>query len=267
MLWVLYLNVDIPELCKLHKYPACLQQPCRKRNIDKKPQEENAMNSLDQPQPPSTSPISQPIAPSRKPRLARTRRWLRSRGGRVIVPGVALVLGVGIGVVGLLLYALSLSTEGRVLVTPLPPPGGDIIVQVGTTYITRLLIKDLQSSDLPGSVENVRVMLADSDRIHSAQMTIIGDEQIGVFGIGATRPFTIVVQPFIRDCQLQVNVLHADFSGVTVTGFAATFEGQINQQLEVKPGGLPAGFQYCTTNVRTKPQALFLTYSATPIGD
>jgi len=185
----------------------------------------------------------------------------------VIVPGVALVLGVGIGVVGLLLYALSLSTEGRVLVTPLPPPGGDIIVQVGTTYITRLLIKDLQSSDLPGSVENVRVMLADSDRIHSAQMTIIGDEQIGVFGIGATRPFTIVVQPFIRDCQLQVNVLHADFSGVTVTGFAATFEGQINQQLEVKPGGLPAGFQYCTTNVRTKPQALFLTYSATPIGD
>jgi len=267
MLWLLYLNVYIPELCNLHKSHFRLQQPGGKRNIDKKPHEENAMNSLDQPQPPPTSPISRPVAPSRKPRFARTRWWLGSRAGRVIVPGVALVIGAGIGVVALLLYALTLSTEGRVLVTPLPPPGGDIIVQIGPAYITRLLIKDLQSSDLPGKIENVRVQLANSDRINSAQMTITGDEQIGVFGIGATRPFTIVVQPFIRDCQLQVHVLHAAFSGVTVTGFATTFEGQINQQLEVKPDGLPAGFQYCATNVRTKPQGLFLTYSAVPIGN
>ncbi len=108
------------------------------------------MNSLDQPQPPSTSPISQPIAPSRKPRFARTRGWLRSPSGRVIVPGVAFVLGLGVGVVALLLYALSLSTEGRVLVTPLPPPGGDIIVQVGPAYITRLLDRNLRNSGLPG---------------------------------------------------------------------------------------------------------------------
>jgi len=193
------------------------------------------MNSLDQPQPPS-------IAPSRKPRFARTRIWLRSRSGRVIVPGAVFVLGIAVGVVALLLYALSLSSEGRVLVTPLPPPGEDIIVQVGPAYITRLLDRDLRDSNLPGNVENVRMRLADSDRIHSAQMTITGDEQISTLGIGATRPFTIVVQPLIRDCQLQVHVLHADFSGVTVTGFAATFEGQINKQLEMKPGGLPAGF-------------------------
>jgi len=224
------------------------------------------MNSLDQPQPPSRSPVSQSIAPSRKPRFARTRSWLRGPSGRVVVPGVAFVLGLGVGVVALLLYALSLSTEGRVLVTPLPPPGGDIIVQVGPAYITRLLDRNLRNSGLPGNVENVRVSLADSDRIHSAQMTITGDEKISALGIDATRPFTIVVQPFLRACWLQVHVLHADFSGVTVTGFAATFEGQINQQLEMNPGGLPAGFQYCATNVRTKPQGLFLTYSATPIG-
>ena len=225
------------------------------------------MNSLDQPQPPSRSPVSQSIAPSRKPRLARTRSWLRSPSGRVIMPGIAFVLGLGVGVVALLLYALSLSTEGRVLVTPLPPPGGDIIVQVGPAYITRLVDRNLRNSGLPGNVENVRVSLADRDHIHSAQMTITGDEKIGALGIGATRPFTIVVQPFLRACQLQVHVLHADFGGVTVTGFAATFEGQIDQQLEMKPGGLPAGFQYCATNVRTKPQGLFLTYSAMPIGD
>ncbi len=224
------------------------------------------MNSLDQPQPPSTSPVSQSIAPSRKPRFARTRSWLRGPSGRVVVPGVAFVLGLGVGVLALLLYALSLSTEGRVLVTPLPPPGGDIIVQVGPAYITRLLDRNLRNSGLPGNVENVRVSLADSDHIHSAQMTITGDEKISTLGIDATRPFTIVVQPFLRACRLQVHVLHADFGSVTVTGFAATFEGQINQQLEMKPGGLPAGFQYCATNVRTKPQGLFLTYSATPIG-
>ena len=223
------------------------------------------MNSLDQPQPPPTSPISRPIAPSRKPRFTRTRSWLRSRSGRVIVPGIAFVLGLGVGVIALLLYAFTLSTEGRVLVTPLPHPGGDIMVQVGPAYITRLVERNLRNSNLPGSVENVRVSLADSDRIHSAQMTVSGDEQISTLGIVATRPITVVVQPLIRDCQLQVHVLHADFSGVTVTGFAATFEGQINQQLEMKPGGLPAGFQYCATNVRTKPQGLFLTYSATPI--
>ena|SRR5215472_10049141 len=225
------------------------------------------MNSLDQPQLPSTSPVSRPIAPSRKPRFARTRGWLRSRSGRAIVPGVAFMLGIGVGVVALLLYAFTLSTEGRVLVTPLPPPGGDIIVQVGPAYITRLLYRNLRNSNLPGSVENVQVRLADSDRIHSAQMTITGDENISTLGIVATRPFTIVVQPLIRGCQLQVHVLHADFSGVTVTGFAATFEGKINEQLEMKPGGLPAGFQYCATNVRTKPQGLFLTYAATPVAD
>ncbi len=150
------------------------------------------MNSLDQPQLPSTSPVSQPIAPSRKPRFARTRSWLRSRSGRVIVPGVAFVLGLGVGVVALLLYALTLSTEGRALVTPLPPPGGDIIVQVGPAYITRLLDRNLRHSGLPGNVENVRVSLADSDRIHSAQMTITGDEQISTLGIVAIRPFTIL---------------------------------------------------------------------------
>src|SRR5260370_16692558 len=104
------------------------------------------MNSLDQPQPPSTSPVSQPIAPSRKPRFARTRSWLRSRSGRVIVPGVAFVLGLGVGVVALLLYALSLSTEGRVLVTPLPPPGGDIIFQVFPPSLTPFLVTNLPHS-------------------------------------------------------------------------------------------------------------------------
>jgi len=48
-----------------------------------------------------------------------------------------------------------------------------------------------------------------------------------------------------------------------VTGFVQSFESRINQQLQQKPSGLPKGFQYCTTGVRTTPAGMFITYSAT----
>jgi len=210
------------------------------------------MNSLGQPQPPS-----KPLVPQSPP-------LTRSRAERIVIPGIAFIFGIGIGVVGLILYTLVIASERRVVVPSLSSPGGDIIVQVGPAYITHLVNTDLRQSGLPGNVENVQVMLADSDRIHRAQMTITGSEQISTLGIEMTSPFTVVVQPYIEDCQLKVNVLHADFSGITVTAFAASFEGQINQQLVMNPGILPTGFKYCLTNVRTRPQGLFLTYSATP---
>ena len=54
-------------------------------------------------------------------------------------------------------------------------------------------------------------------------------------------------------------------AGIPVTGFVQSFESHINQQLQEKPSGLPKGFQYCTTGVRTTPAGMFITYSATPI--
>jgi hypothetical protein len=59
--------------------------------------------------------------------------------------------------------------------------------------------------------------------------------------------------------------VHADFSNIPVTRFTQNFESQINQQLQKKPEGLPGGFQYCTTGVRTEPAGMFVTYSATPV--
>jgi hypothetical protein len=59
--------------------------------------------------------------------------------------------------------------------------------------------------------------------------------------------------------------VHADFSKIPVTGFAHIFESRINQQLRMKPEGLPIGFQYCTTGVRTEPSGIFVTYAATPV--
>ena len=216
----------------------------------------------------SSAPLRPPSKPTtRRPRFARIRGWLRSRTGRVVVPAVTLILGIGLGVVGLLLYALSFAAEGRPLVTPLPPPGSDIVVQIGPAYIARLLEKDLSTLSLPGggNIVNVRVKLADSDRTHLAELTVTGDNQVSLFGIETTRQLTVIVQPLVNACQIQVHVLHADLGGIALTGlFTVAFESQINQQLQIKLSSLPAGFIYCTTGVRTKPQGLFVTYSATP---
>lgn len=208
-----------------------------------------------QPVPP---PVREPTPPRRRP--ARSRSWLGSRTGRIVLPSVALLLGILIGSGGLLLYALSIAGEGKVLVTPLPPSGADIVVQVGPAYITHLVDRNIRSSDLPGDVSNVRVQLARGD-----QMTITGDDQLGVLGVAVTRHFTVVVQPAVGGCQLQMHILRADMGGIPVTGFVATFEGKINQDLKVNPDGLPKGFTYCTVAVRTDPKGMFVTYSAKPI--
>ena len=203
-----------------------------------------------QPQPPSWSAQPSPIP--------------RSRAGRVVIPIITLLLGIMLGVLGLLLYVSSISTEGQVLVPPLPPPGGDIIAQISPAYMARIVQKDLPNSGLPGDVENVRVQLADSDLIHSVQVTITADDLVGVLGFEMTRHMTLVEQLFIQDCQIQVNVLHADLEGIPVTAFITAFEGQIDQQLQFKTSDLPPGFTYCITGLRSKPGGLFVMMSATP---
>jgi hypothetical protein len=212
------------------------------------------MRSPGQPQPqPSYGPWSP--QPSPVP---------RSRAGRVVIPIITLLLGIMLGVLGLLLYTSSIGTEGQVLVTPLPPPDGDIISQISPTYMARVVQKDLPNSGLPGIVENVRVQLADSDLIHSVQVTITGDDKIGVLGFEMIRHMTVVEQLFVQNCQIQVNVLHADLGWIPVTGFVTAFEGQIDQQLQLKTSDLPSGFTYCVTAVSSKSDGVFVTISATP---
>ncbi len=201
-----------------------------------------------------------PEVPPRSPRFARIRTRLRSRTGRIILPSLTFLLGILIGVGAILLYALSIAGDGQILITSTSHEAGDIIVQVGPAYITHIVASDLQSSGLPGQVSNVKVTLARGD-----QITITGDDQFTLLlGVGVTKHFTVVVQPLVNDCQLQMHVLHADLQGIAVTGFVANFEGQVNQQLQVKPTNLPKGFVYCATAVRTDPKEVFVTYSATP---
>src|SRR5579864_5510026 len=205
------------------------------------------------PTPPPSKPLqatSHPVSPlQRPPRFVKIRAWLRSRTGRIIVPIVALVLGILLGLLALLLYGLS--GEGKVIVVPATGKG-DIIVEADRAFLTHLVEMNLRSAGMPGTIQNVEVDLATGD-----QMTINGDDAFGLLGVNVTKHFDFVVQPYIASCMLQVHVVHADLSGIPVTGFAPAFEGQINQQLAQKPSGLPRGFKYCTTSVRTIPEGMF----------
>jgi hypothetical protein len=210
-------------------------------------------------QPPSI-PLSsqpQPQATARKPRFARVRRWLRSQTGRVVIPLVALFVGIVLGIAAIFLYGLS--GEGQIVIVP-SSGKGNIVVEADKAFLTQLVTKNLRDSGMPGQIENVKVDLSQGD-----QMTVNGDDGFSVLGIGVARHFTFVVQPYVSSCFLQVHIVHADFSNVPMTGFAQIFESHINQQLQMKPEGLPSGFQYCTTGVRTEPAGMFVTYAATPV--
>ncbi len=206
---------------------------------------------MSDPSAPLSSPsdkLSKPLKPAPKERPGRVRH--------IIIPLVTLLLGVAIGIATLFIYGLS--GDGQVL--PVPGPGKtDISVVADKAFLTSLITRRLSESGLPGTVENVQLDLANGD-----QLTISGDDAFNVLGVDLTRHFTIVVQPYISNCSPQIHVVHADLSTIPVTGFAALFESNINQQLQEKPTSLPQGFQYCATSVSTQAAGMFLTYSAIP---
>jgi hypothetical protein len=192
-----------------------------------------------------------------KPRFSRVRGWLRSRTGRVLVPLIALLVGVVLGVTALFLFGES--GVGPIILGSGSSKGG-IIVEADRTFITQLVTKNLNSSGMPGQIQNVNVNLT-----QGSQMIVSGEDVLQIFGVQVNRPFTFNVQLYVSSCFLKIHIVHADFSNIPVTSIAQSFESQINQQLQQKPEGLPSGFQYCTTGVRTELAGIFVTYEATPI--
>jgi hypothetical protein len=112
---------------------------------------------------------------------------------------------------------------------------------------------------MPGHIQKVNVNLA-----QGSQMMVSGEDAFSVFGVRVTRPFTFFVQLSVSSCVLKMRIVQADFSNIPVTRFTQSFESQINQQLQIRPEGLPKGFQYCTTGVRTESYGMFVTLTATP---
>lgn len=205
-------------------------------------------------QPPST-----PLLPPPEPRFVyKFRAWLRTRTGRVVLPVLAWLIGLLMGFVILLLIAIGGDAELHSI--PAIPATGDITVEIDRSLLTHLLTQNLQTSGIPGRVTNVQVTLIKGD-----QITINGDDEFIVLGISMSRHFTLVVQPYVSSCMLQMHVVHADIGSIPVTGFVGMFESNINSQLQTKPTGLPAGYTYCAVGVHTEAGGMFLNYAATPV--
>jgi hypothetical protein len=202
-----------------------------------------------------TDPIR--LFKARRPRFPKTRRWLRSRTGRVVLPLLTLLIGLAIGLASVIWYGLS--GEGP-LVTVVPAAKGNLVVDANAAFVSQLVRNNLATAGLPGKVQNITVELE-----HGAKMIVQGDDVYPVLFVNVTKHFTIDLQPYVQSCILQVRITHADLSGIPVTTFVQTFQGKINQQLAKKASGLPTGFTYCTVGVTTEPGGMYITYLAVAV--
>jgi hypothetical protein len=202
---------------------------------------------------------SPPLLPPPKPRFFyKLRAWLRTRTGRIALPIFTWLVGLLLGFIILLLVVVG--GDGQLHSALNNSATGDIIVETNRAFLTDLITQNLKTSGLPGTVKNVQVTLKNGD-----QMTITGDDEFSFLGIDMTRNFTLVLQPYVTSCVLQMHVVHADVGSIPITGFVEAFESNINAQLRTKPTGLPTGFTYCAVGVRTETGGMFISYSATPV--
>jgi hypothetical protein len=200
----------------------------------------------------SQAATMQPLPPSSP--FRRTRSWLRSPSGRIILPLLALLIGFAVGLSSLFWYGLS--GKGALVIIP-PSVPGNFVIDANKVFVTQLVSDDLADAHLPGQVENVTVTLQSG-----AALIVAGDDVYSFLGVQFSRHFVVNVQPYVHACVLQVRVTQANLGGLPVTSFVQTFQGTINQQLAQKPTGLPQGFAYCTVAVRTVPGDMFITYQA-----
>jgi hypothetical protein len=180
---------------------------------------------------------------------------------RIVLYAVFLLVGIVLGAVGLLLLQLSIGgSKSPVPVTTTPVTSGNVTVHADQSIITPLLQNSMQQIALPGngSVSNVQVQFT-----NGTQMNITGNYQVSVFGVSTTQPFTLDAQLVVNNCQLQVHILQANFSNISVTGLVSLFEDKINQNLAqlIPQNNLPGNIELCLTNISTDSQGINATFN------
>lgn len=180
---------------------------------------------------------------------------------RIVLYAVILLIGIVLGVVGLLLFQLSIGgSKSPVTVAATPVTSGNVTVHADQSIITPLLQNSMQQIALPGngSVSNVQVQFT-----NGTQMNITGNYQVSVFGVSTTQPFTLVAQLLANNCQLQIHILQANFSNISVTGLVSLFEDKINQYLAqlIPQKNLPGNIEFCLTNIATDSQDIIATFN------
>lgn len=189
------------------------------------------------------------------------RRTRRPRSaGRILLFIVAFIAGILVTLAGLFGYILFFASGNtQSVVSQTSSATGAIFVQTRTAYMTEVVRKNLNVAGLPGQITDAQVSFT-----HNGPMVITANIQLSILGIGTARQLTVALQPYVSNCELHLHVAQADLQGFPITVFVQSFEGQINNQMQMKVEGLPPGFKYCVTNVQTDPAGLSLTYSATP---
>jgi hypothetical protein len=178
---------------------------------------------------------------------------------RIIFLIVAFVAGILLALLGVLGYLLFFAADVAPIPTASSSTNGAISAQASSAFVTALIQKNINNAGLPGEVQNVQVSLT-----HNGPLIVTGDMHMSVLGIDTLRHVTVTLQPYISACQVHVHVLHVDVQGFPLPFLAQTVESKINEQMKLNVSGLPAGFTYCATNVRTETSGLFLTYAAVP---
>jgi hypothetical protein len=179
----------------------------------------------------------------------------------IVLYAVFLLVGIILGVVGMLLFQLSIGgTRSPVPVAPTAVASGNVTVHADQSIITPLLQNSVQQIALPanGSVSNVQVQFT-----NGTQMNITGNYQLSLLGGSVTQPFTLDAQLIVDNCQVQIHVLQANFSGISVTGLVALFEDKINQKLAqlIPQNNLPGNIEFCLINLTTDTQGINATFN------
>jgi len=180
---------------------------------------------------------------------------------RIVLYAVFLLIGIVLGAVGMLLFQLSIGgSKSPITGAPTPVASGNITVHADQSIITPLLQNSVQEIDLPanGSVSNVQVQFT-----NGTQMNITGDYQVSLLGVPVTEPFTLDTQLLVNNCQLQIHILQANFSNISVTGLVSLFEDKINQKLAqlIPQNSLPGNIELCLINVATDAQGINATFN------
>jgi hypothetical protein len=180
---------------------------------------------------------------------------------RIVLYVVFLLIGIVLGVVGVLLFLLSIGgIKSPVPVGPTPVASGNVTVHADQSIITPLLQNSVQQIDLPanGSVSNVQIQFT-----NGTQMNITGNYQVSLLGVPVTQPFTLDAQLLVNNCQAQIHILQANFSNISVTGLVSLFEDKINQKLAqlVPQNNLPGNIELCLINVATDAQGINATFN------
>jgi hypothetical protein len=212
-----------------------------------------SMSSLDQANSPPVE--AQPAAGGVKPPTRRRR--VRS----IVLYPAFLLIGIVLGVVGMLVFQLAVGGNKSPLPDATPTVSSpNVTVHADASIITPLLQNSVQQIALPanGSLSNVQVQFT-----NGTQMTITGNYQVTLLGVPMTQPFTLTAQLLVVNCQVQVHILQADFSNISVTGLVSLFEDKINQKLAqlIPQNTLPGNIELCLINVATDPQGITATFS------